>query len=236
MLSPDPSFATRAVGDALSLVALILATLAAGVCVAGEREPDVYTHEVVSDRVNGIHEDLDTDLAPVQMGPVTVVLTSPSHSVEVFEHQLSLGPASEGIEAGMLWAHYEGQAHLVAVLEVGGLSSEIEDHIELPEQEIMVAGKIEIVREAEGYRVISVESPSHVEIKIESDLAGRLGLLCRGFAVLAMGSVDCEAIDQAMSVVRVPLPEPGEEFFVAADELTEQERDQIEAYLRSRRD
>lgn len=202
--------------------------------VLAAEEPDSYTHRLVSDRVDGVHSDLEADLAPIEAGPVTVVLTSPTHSLEVFEHQLSLGPAGDGTDRARLTARFQGQAHLVAELEVAGLKSEIEDNIELPLQETEIAGRIEIVREENGYRVTAIEAPSHVEIQVESDMVGQLGLLCRGFAVLAMGNVDCEAVDEAMSAIRVPLPEPGEEFFIASDDLTRQERDQVESYLRQR--
>lgn len=215
---------------------LALMTLIAGVAVLDAAESDSYTHVVVSDRVDGVHSDLATDLAPVQIGPVTVVLTSPTHTLEVFEHELSLGPAGDGTEAASLRARYQGQAHLVAELEVGGMTSELDDDIELPLQETEISGRIEIARQEGGYRVTAVEAPSHVAIQVESDLAGRLGLLCRGFAVLTMGNVDCDAVDQAMSVVRVPLPEPGDEFFIASADLTAHERDQIESYLRARED
>ncbi len=200
------------------------------------RRPDTDTHVLISDRVNGVHRDFETDLAPIEIGPVTVVLTSPTHFLEVFEHELSLAPGEGGAEMATLRARYQGQAHLVADLEVAGMSSEIDDNIELPLQETEVTGLVEIVRVEDGYRVTALEAPSHVEIQVESDLARRLGLLCRGFAVLAMGNVDCEAVDQAMSVVKVPLPEPGEEFFVANEDLTEQERGQIDKVLRARQD
>lgn len=213
-----------------------LAALAAAVGVVEAAEPNADTHVLISDRVNGVHRDLETDLAPIEIGPVTVVLTSPTHSLEVFEHELSLAPGGSGAQTATLRARYQGQAHLVAELEIAGMTSEIDDNIELPLQETEVSGLVEIVRVGDGYRVTALEAPSHVEIQVESDLAGRLGLLCRGFAVLAMGNVDCEAVDQAMSVVKVPLPEPGEEFFVASEDLTEQERGQIESYLRARQD
>jgi len=213
-----------------------LTGLTAAVDVLAAAEPDASTQVLISDRVNGVHTDFEIDLAPIEVGPVTVVLSSPTHSLEVFEHELSLAPGEGGAEMATLRARYQGQAHLVADLEVAGMSSEIDDNIELPLQETEVTGLVEIVRVEDGYRVTALEAPSHVEIQVESDLAGRLGLLCRGFAVLAMGNVDCEAVDQAMSVVKVPLPEPGEEFFVASEDLTEQERGQIDKVLRARQD
>ena len=188
----------------------------------------------LSDRVDGVHQDLAADLEPVAIGPLTVRLTSPNHSLEVLEHELSLGPGPDGSDAAGLRARYRGHAHLVAELEVGGVTSELEDDIVLPLQETEVAGLVDIDEVEGGFRVVALEGPSHVEIRVESNLAEKLGLLCRGFAVLAMGNVDCGALDQAMSVVRVPLPEPGEEFFIGRGDLTEHERRQIDRYLRQR--
>jgi hypothetical protein len=210
-----------------------LALLTSLVALAAAQS-DTYTHSLRSDRVDGVHEDLAAVLEPVGVGPVTVRLTSPSHSLEVLEHELSLGPGADGSDAASLRARYQGRAHLVAELEVGGVTSEIEDDIVLPLQETELAGRVEIAKVEGGYRIVALEAPSHVEIRVESDLAGRLGLLCRGFAVLAMGNVDCDAVDRAMSVVRVPLPEPGEEFLVEGQDLTKHERRQIERYLRER--
>ena len=215
---------------------LMLAALATCVGTLAAEEPDTYTHVLTSDRVNGVHSDLESDLAPIEVGPVKVVLTSPTHTLEVFEHELSLGPGKDGADAASLRVRYQGQAYLVAELEVAGMTSDIDDNIELPLQETEIAGLVEIAKEGDGYRVTALEAPSHVEIQVESDLAGQLGMLCRGFALLAMGNVDCEAVDQAMSVIRVPLPEPGEEFFIAGEDLTELEREQIESYLRQRGD
>lgn len=215
---------------------LMLVTLISCVGTLGAEEPGAYTHVLRSDRVNGIHTDLGSDLAPIEVGPVTVVLTSPTHSLEVLEHELSLGPGKDGAEAARLKVRYQGQAYLVAALEIAGMTGDIDDNIEVPLQETEIEGLVEIDREGDGYRITALEAPSHVEIQVESGLAGQLGLLCRGFAVLAMGNVDCEAVDQAMSVIRVPLPEPGEEFFIASEDLTEQEREQIESYLRERQD
>jgi len=214
----------------------LVAVVAGWAGVLSAEETETYSHVLVSDRVNGVHSELTTDLAPIQMGPMTIILTSPSQTLEVLEHQLGLRSVAEGVDAGRLTARYQGRAHLVAELEIAGMSSEIEDHIELPLQEVNIAGKVRIAKEDDSYRITVIDAPSHVEIEVESDLAERLGLLCQGFAVLAMGSVDCDAVDQAMSVIRVPLPEPGDEFVVAGEELTEHEREQFENFLRDRAD
>ena len=213
---------------------LVLVANAVGVGADSTSPAEPYTHVLISDRVDGVHTDLAAELAPIEVGPVTVILTSPSHTLEVLEHELVLGPVESGDDAARVKARFQGEAHLVADLEIGGVGSQLEDEIELPLQETEVAGLIDIVAEEDGYRVTVVEAPEQVSIQVESTLAGQLGMLCRGFAVLAMGNVDCEAVDQAMSQLKVPLPEAGEEYFIARQALTERELEQIEAYLRDR--
>ena len=199
-------------------------------------EPVSYTYALTSDRVNGVHEDLDIDISPIEFGPVIIRLSTPSYRLEVLEHELQLGAVGNGVEAGRVKARFSGKAHLVAELGVGDVTSEIEDDIELPLQEIDLAGRVELVREGDGYRVTTLETPSHVEVEVESDLAERLELLCRGFAVMAMGSIDCESLDQSLTRINLPLPEPGRQFFVSASDLTPHERQQIEDYFEQRGD
>ena len=107
----------------------------------------------------------------------------------------------------------------------------MEDRIVLPEQSQVIEGRVELERTEEGYQITAVELPTHAEIRIDSDLAGNLVTVCKGFAVLPFMNVNCGAVDAAMSVLRLPLPEPGEVFVLAAEDLTEVERRQIDAYL-----
>ena len=195
-----------------------------------------YTHTLTSDRVNGVHQDLDVDISPIELGPVVIRLSTPTYRLEVFEHELQLGAMGEGVDAGRVRARFSGEAHLVAELGLGDVTSEIDDNIELPLQEIDLGGRVELVREGDGYQVTTIETPSHVEIQMESDLAGSLELLCKGFAVMAMGNIDCDSLDQLLSRIKVPLPETGRQFFVASSDLTAHERQQIEDYLTQRGD
>ena len=217
-----------------TLVLLTCVSVAVGISSLRAEDPDPYTHTLYSDRLNGVHSDLKAEISPVTVGPVTVRLTTPSHNLEVLEHELRLGPVDKRVDAATLRARYQGEAQVVAELELAGMTSEIDDHIVLPLQETEITGLVEIARDGDGYRVTTIETPSHVEIQVESDLAARLEILCRGFAVMTMGNVDCEALDQALSVVKIPLPEPGQEYFISSADLTEEERRQIEAYLRQR--
>jgi len=197
-------------------------------------ESVTYTHTLTSDRVNGVHEDLDVDISPIELGPVVIRLSTPSYRLEVLEHELQLGAVGDGVDAGRVRARFSGEAQLVAELGMGDVTSEIDDNIELPLQEIDLRGRVELVRVGDGYQVTTLETPSHVEIQMESDLAGHLELLCRGFAVMAMGNIDCDSLDQLLSRIKVPLPETGRQFFIASSDLTPHEQRQIEEYLEQR--
>ena len=199
---------------------------------AGAAGPGPST--LVSDRVNGVHSDLRTAIAPIQAGPITIQLSSPSHTLEVLEHELQLLAAPDGGEAFTLRARYRGEADLVADLLIGGIQNRLEDHVQVPLQDTVVSGRVEVSREADGYSVTALELPQHVAIEVESQLGGQLELLCRGLAVLAMGSIDCAALSESLGRVNLPLPEAGESYFVAASRLTAEERRQIEAYLNDR--
>ena len=191
---------------------------------------------LISDRVNGVHRDFETDLAPIEIGPVTVVLTSPTHSLEVFEHELSLAPGEGGAEMATLRARYQGQAHLVADLEVAGMSSEIDDNIELPLQETEVTGLVEIVRVEDGYRVTALEAPSHVEIQVESDLAGGWGSCAGALRCWPWGTSIARRSIRRCRWSRCPCRNRAKSSLSPDEDLTEQERGQIDKVLRARQD
>jgi len=197
-------------------------------------ETPAYTHTLRSDRVDGTHTEFATDLAPVTLGLMTIQLRPTHQRLEVIEHELALGPVDAGLDAARIRARFEGEADLVAELDVAGVVSEIEDHIVLPQQELEVAGVVEMRRQGDEIVVTTVENPDSVTVEIESDLAGKLQILCRGLAVMAMGNLDCDGLGEQLSVLSVPLPEPGREFSVALSDLTAEERRQIEAYLGER--
>lgn len=205
--------------------------LVLGALLAGLGAAQSFSHRLVSDRVNGEHENLASEIAPVEFGPLLVYLSSPEHRLQVLEHELRLGSAADGTDWARVWVRFQGDADLVAELVVAGMTSEIEDHLELPLQELELSGRIELAREGDGYRVTLVEAPSHVEVEVESDLGTQMETLCEGFAVMTLGTFDCGGVSQAFSRVRLPLPQPGESYFVAASDLTQEERRQVETYL-----
>jgi hypothetical protein len=106
------------------------------------------------------------------------------------------------------------------------------DFVELPEQETSIEGQFEITREEAGYRVVAEELPRFVEVRVKSRLAGQMVTLCRGLALFSPGSgAECEGLERLLSVVRLPMPESGETYFIEASKLTVFERDQLDSYL-----
>ena len=67
-------------------------------------------------------------------------------------------------------------------------------------------------------------------MRIESRLAGRIIPLCKQLA-LVLVNLGCDVLQDALSVIEVPIPAPGTTFFLARDELTDQEAVDFDAYL-----
>ena len=73
--------------------------LVLGALLAGLGAAQSFSHRLVSDRVNGEHENLASEIAPVEFGPLLVYLSSPEHRLQVLEHELRLGPAVETLQS-----------------------------------------------------------------------------------------------------------------------------------------
>ncbi len=212
-------------------LAWIISTLVVTLVAPAGRAGEEGVHTLHSERLNGTYEDLGAEIAPVSLGLLTIRLTSPTHRLEVLRNRLELHPHGDGTHQALLNTQIRGEAHLVASLDFGGLPGEVEDQIVLPLQEARLAARVEIERVADGYLVTPVELPPYLELTVESRLGGRLVSLCEGFSFLALGGLACAGLEHALSTLRLPLPPPGETYFIAEDELTQGELRQIEAYL-----
>jgi hypothetical protein len=185
-----------------------------------------------SDRVDGTHTDLQADIAPIEQGVILIQLHSSNPVLEVASHELTLWPVGDGTHGARLEARFQGEAELQADFEIAGLPAEMTDFVELPEQETTLEGRFAITREETGYRVMAEELPRFIEIRVKSRLAGQMVTFCRGLALFTPGSgAECEGLERLLSVVRVPMPEAGEAYFIDESKLTAFERDQLDGYL-----
>lgn len=185
-----------------------------------------------SDRVDGVHRDLPAEIAPIEQGVIVIQLHSTDPVLRVAEHQLLLWPVDGGSHGARLTARFEGETKLDAEIEIAGLPAQMSDFVELPEQEAAIEGQFRIHREEGGYRVETEALPRFIELQVKSRLAGQMVTVCRGLALLAPGdSAECEGLERSLSLLRLPLPEPGETYFIDESQLTSFERDQVDRYL-----
>ncbi|MGH9464343.1 MAG: hypothetical protein ACRD0X_01770 [Thermoanaerobaculia bacterium] len=181
-------------------------------------------------RLNQTYRDLAPEIAPYSGGGLEVRLRSPANSVTVRSHRLEIDPLPDGSVRFLASASLLGKAQLVAELDAGGLPAELADEVVLPIQEVEVAGRAEVRRTAEGYEVLPRELPAHVVLAVQSRLAGQLVTWCDLSSIL-LPSLECGGLDQALSQVRLPLPAPGETYFVEASRLLPEEQATLDAAL-----
>lgn len=185
-----------------------------------------------SDRVDGTHTDLPADIAPIEQGAILIQLHSTNPVLEVASHKLVLWPVEDGSHGARLEAQFQGAAELRADVEIAGLPAQMTDFVELPEQETAIEGRFAITREEAGYRVVAEELPRFIEIRVKSRLAAQMVTLCQGLALFAPGGgAECEGLERLLSLVRLPMPEAGETYFIDESKLTAFERDQLDGYL-----
>ncbi len=174
--------------------------------------------------LNGTYTDLDSDLEPVRQGPLVIRISSPNHQVRVNGNRLALAPRGGGRLDAALEIDFEGDGILFADIEGPGINSRYTDEVEAPRQTVRAAGTIRLARAVGGYLVTVEEAPPTVDLEIRSAVARRIVDLCRTLARLPLLRFNCTGLEASMSVATVPLPQPGEQFLVAEERLTEEER------------
>lgn len=180
--------------------------------------------------LNRTYEAFVTDLAPVEIGPAHVALSSPEHSLTVLEHRATLMPGGDGSHLATVELEFLASGRLEADLRIGGIESHVGDDLTVPRQRLVMSGRVSIVRAADGYHITALELPADVEVRIESLLARRLFSICHQMA-LVLVNLRCSELEQALTLLRVPLPEPGTTFSLPDSELRPEDRARLEAYL-----
>ncbi|HEX3529778.1 MAG TPA: hypothetical protein VH988_22185, partial [Thermoanaerobaculia bacterium] len=79
------------------------------------------------ERLNRTYSQVALEILPVEEGPVTVRLSSPRNSLVVRSHSLRLEPGAGNSFTADLQVEFLGKGWLVADVEVGGLSTRLQD-------------------------------------------------------------------------------------------------------------
>lgn len=169
--------------------------------------------------MNGVYEDLDSDLQPIRQGSITIRVSSPDHRLTVHGNRLTLDARPDGSLDASMEVDFEGRGHLIADVESIG---RFEDRVWAPRQTARAAGTVRLTRAGDDYLFTVVEADPSVSLEIESGVANQVVGACRIFAMLMR--LPCDGIKKSLSVINVPMPGPGEQFEVPADLLSDAEK------------
>lgn len=210
------------------LPAAVLAFLSGFVpgVAAGQEEGRVVSFE----RLNRVYEQLIEDLAPVRIGPAEVVLRSPEHALTVSRHEATLSPGDDGVLETALELELAGSGRIDADITIGSLESRLSQELTVPRQTLRLEGAIKVRRSSEGYWITTVRMPEVAQVRIESELGTQLFSVCRQMA-LVLVSLDCDAIERAVTLIRAPLPEAGAEYLIVYEDATAEEREAFDRFL-----
>ena len=214
-----------------AVAALVLALVAAPAPTQDETEARVVSFE----RLNRVYEGLIDDLTPVQIGPAEVLLRSPEHALTVSRHEATLRPGDDGVFETALELDLAGSGRIDADITIGSLESRLSQELTVPRQTLRLEGAIRVRRSAEGYWITTVRMPEVARVRIESELGTRLFTVCRQMA-LVLVSLDCNAIERAVTLIHAPLPEAGGEYLIGLEDVTPEERRDFDRFLRASRE
>lgn len=212
-------------------VALAVSAVLAAAALAAEARPAAAPAELSIAAFNGRYSQPGVAFDGVTVGPLAMRLSSPENAVYVDRHTVRLSPLGDGTHRAELTAAVRGGGRLVADLEVAGAPSRMADRVVLPPQTVTVEGRARFERVEGGWEIGVSELPPTVGLEIESALADRLVTLCEGLRLIALGAVDCAAIERSLRFVQAPLPAAGQTLYLAADQLAAGERRALEDYL-----
>ena len=220
-----------AVSSIVPLVAGLLFCLAASASAIAEQRPESTTFRF--ERLDRTYTAFVEELAPIEVDSLTIVLRSPDHSMTIERHSAQLSPLGSSEYETIVRFSFQGRGVLDADVKIGLVESQLQDEIVLPPQSLRLAGRVRIESSEEGYTITLLESHQETaEVRIESRLAGRIIPLCKQLA-LVLVNLGCDVLEEAFSVIGVPIPAPGTIFFLPREELTDQEAGEFDAYLAS---
>lgn len=180
-------------------------------------------------KLNRSYENLAGDLQPITEGPLTVELSSPSHTLVLKQNRLVLTPGPAGDYLAQLELDILGKGQLIADVAGAGLSTRLQDELYVPPQKLALTARVRMRRVEGGYEVTPLELPSKIEVAIQSKLSNSLIGLCDGVALFT--GLDCAALERALSRAAVPLPAAGGAHLLPDSDLTESDRAALDALL-----
>lgn len=181
--------------------------------------------------VNGVYENLGSDLDPVRQGPLTIHISSPEHRLTIHSNRLRFESRDDGALLATMTVDFEGHGRLIARVEGFGRFT---DDVEAPRQTVEASGIVRLSRIEEGYLFTVVDSGDAPRVEVESGVASQLVGACRAAARLPLVKLPCDGLDTALTSLRVPMPDAGREFVLPSAEMTRKEKRFFNRYVADR--
>jgi len=183
---------------------------------------------------NGSYTQLGAQLQPIVQGPFVVNVASPRHEIKVHSNRLELlkGPGLGTVDA-RFEVELEGFGDLIAdVVGPDNSRTHFEERVVARRQRIRVAASMRLQKVPQGYMwtLISPLTPS-VDFIVESELSSKLTATCKVFEILPLFDLlDCGALENALTTIKVPMPAAGTQWLIAPEKLTESEKSFLDRY------
>ena len=137
------------------------------------------------ERLNRTFRMEDSEMDPVEQGPITIHLAVPASALILKSHSLVLEPLGDGSHRAEVGIDFLGSGDLVAdFVAPAGATSRLEDRVVAPRQTIALAGRVSFARVPGGWDVTAHELPPKVTVAIQSQVANGLISLCEQMALL----------------------------------------------------
>lgn len=177
---------------------------------------------------NGTYDQLGAKLQPIVQGPFTIKIASPKHELKVHANRLDLrqGPGP-GLVDARFEVELEGYGDLIAdVLGPNESRSHFEERVTAQRQRVRVAASMRLQKIPQGYMwtLLAPLNPT-IDFIVDSELSSKLTATCKVFEVLPVfGLIDCGALENALTTIKVPMPQSGTQWLVVPDKLSAAEK------------
>lgn len=182
---------------------------------------------------NGSYTQLGAQLQPIVQGPFTIHVASPRHEIKVHSNRLDLVKGPGLTVDARFEVELEGFGDLIAdVVGPDGGSTHFEERVSARRQRIRVAATMRLQKVPQGYMwtLVAPLTPT-IDFYVESGLSSKLVATCKVFAVLPiLGAIDCGALENALTTLKVPMPKAGTQWLVAPERLTAGEKSFLDRF------
>ncbi|HKI86170.1 MAG TPA: hypothetical protein VKA53_05455 [Thermoanaerobaculia bacterium] len=181
--------------------------------------------------LNHSYHDVLPPLAPIAQGPLTIQLRSPHQTLDLLDNTVLARPNGDGTHDLTIDVDFAGRGELTADMTLGAMTHRYDDQVELPRQTKRMLATVRIHPIAGGYEITMVHLPDQVTVAIRSNIGDRIISWCDRMAMIPFFALDCDGLTQSLETAVVPLPPPGSTYLLTSDQLSPEQRAQIDAYL-----